>query len=220
MPSARLTTSESLMLDIIRVVAACVVAFGHLTQYPFSSRLDRPHLFGAECSLCFFCSLRICHSLCHGADGEQLSVTIWVIAPLASTLWRSGSTVDMVHRHHGSAHRTRLSTRTGSCDYWPRAAAHSGQSAVLWPAMDHLVTPLSRISAYWSINYEVSLLRRIRALSSILHERARWVWIAALALLSGPRMLYLCPLWIWVVSLTMSISAGPATAPPPKGLIG
>jgi hypothetical protein len=37
MPAESLTTSESLMLDVLRTVAAIVVAFGHLTQKPFST---------------------------------------------------------------------------------------------------------------------------------------------------------------------------------------
>jgi len=53
MKTAPLTTSESFALDIIRFVAAAVVAFGHLTQHFFSTGwMDLT--FAARCAVAVF----------------------------------------------------------------------------------------------------------------------------------------------------------------------
>lgn len=181
------------MLDIIRVVAACVVAFGHLTQYPFSSGwTDLTFLARSAVSVFFvlsgfvirYVTVRRPTTFRHYL-GDRASRIYSVAIPALLLTWFT----DSIARHMNPAFYAHW---VGDYGHAPlRILVNLLFCGQQWT---HAVTPLSN-SPYWSINYEVSYYVGY-GLFFYLARKTRWFWIAALALLSGPRVLYLAPLWI------------------------
>jgi peptidoglycan/LPS O-acetylase OafA/YrhL len=193
MQTARLTTSESVMLDIIRVVAACVVAFGHLTRNPFSTGWTDLTFLARDAVSVFFVlsgfviryvTVRRRTSFGHYL-GDRASRIYSVAIPALLLAWIT----DSIARHINPAFYS-----TWAIDYSHaplRILINLVFCGQLWT---HAVTPLSD-SPYWSINYEVAYYVGYGCFF-YLARRSRWLWLAALCLFVGPRIIYLAPLWI------------------------
>lgn len=193
MPTTRLTTSESLMLDIIRVVAAAVVAFGHLTQPHFSTGwTDRTYLARCAVSVFFvlsgfvirYVTVRRPTTLGHYLGDRASRIYSVAIPALALTL-----ITDTIARH----------ANPGFYSTWAMDSTHPllrvlvnlifcGQ---LWT---YPVAPLSN-SPFWSVEYEV-VYYLVYGCFFYLEGVSKWFWIAAILLIAGPRVIYLAPLWI------------------------
>jgi len=193
MKTAPLTTSESFALDIIRFVAAAVVAFGHLTQHFFSTGwMDLT--FAARCAVAVFFLLSgfvIRYVTCRKPAtlkhylGDRASRIYSVALPaLLFTLL-----ADSISRHVNPAF---YSAWEGG---WTHPLLAIGKNLIfcgqLWT---HNTDPLSN-SPFWSINYEVAYYL-LYGCWFYLAGPKRWFWIAGICLFFGPRVLYLAPLWI------------------------
>jgi peptidoglycan/LPS O-acetylase OafA/YrhL len=191
---APLTTTESLALDAIRVAAAAVVAFAHLTQKYFSTGWTDLTVY-ARCSVAVFFVLsgfviryvttRRAATLSHYLGDRASRIYSVALPALLLTLL-----TDTLARHHNPAFYS-----AWQADYTHplfRIAANLAFCGQLWT---HVLYPLSN-NPYWSINYEVAYYL-LYALWFYLAGATRIVSIAALCLIVGPRVLYLAPLWIF-----------------------
>lgn len=193
MPTARLTTSESLMLDIIRVVAAAVVAFGHLTRDPFSTGwTDLTYMARCAVSVFFvlsgfvirYVTVRRATTLGHYLGDRASRIYSVAIPALALTL-----VTDTIARHVNPVFYS-----TWARDYmhpFLRIFINLIFCGQLWT---HTIAPLSN-SAFWSIEYEVTYYL-LYGCFFYLASRSKWLWIALICVIAGPRVLFLSPLWI------------------------
>ncbi|HEV2646353.1 MAG TPA: acyltransferase [Acidobacteriaceae bacterium] len=194
MRTQRLLTSESLMLDIIRVLASVVVAFGHHTL-PWCSTGWGDRTPQARCAVAVFFVLSgfiiryvttLRASTLRTYMGDRLSRIYSVAIPaLLFTL-----IADTVGRHFNPAFYVQFDST-----YSPRPILHvlanlafAGQ---LW---QHTIEPLSN-SPYWSVNYEMAYYLGY-GFFFYLSGIGRWLAILLLCLVVGPHILYLAPLWI------------------------
>lgn len=193
MPTARLTTAESLMLDIIRVVAAAVVAFGHLTQSAFST--GWPGLiYLSRCAVAVFFVLsgfviryvttRRPATITH-YFGDRASRIYSVALPALLLTWLT----DSIARHVNPAFYAHWEADYGHPLL--RILVSLSFCGQLWT---RTVSPLSN-SPFWSVEYEV-FYYVLYGCFFYLAGRSKWIWIAAVCLLAGPRILFLAPLWI------------------------
>jgi peptidoglycan/LPS O-acetylase OafA/YrhL len=189
----RLSTSESLLLDVIRVLAAAVVAFGHLSQRFFSTRWPNLTTYAQGAVAVFFVlsGFVIRHvTTRHRSDfkaylGDRLSRIYSVAIPaLIFTL-----IADSISRRVNPSF---YAFWVGEYNHPLRRIlenlAFTGQ--FWWRFRD----PLSN-SPYWSISYEMAYYLGYGCFF-YLSGKARWISIAALCLLFGPRVVLLAPLWI------------------------
>jgi len=193
MKTAPLTPSESFALDVIRLVAAAVVAFGHLTQNFFSTGWT-DLTFAARCSVAVFFLLsgfviryvtcRKPATLKHYLSDRASRIYSIALPALLFTLF-----ADSISRH---VNPTFYSPWEGT---WTHPLLAIGKNLIfcgqLWT---HNTDPLSN-SPYWSINYEVAYYL-LYGCWFYLTGLKKWFWIAGVCLFFGPRVLYLAPLWI------------------------
>lgn len=193
MQTARLTTSESVMLDIIRVAAACVVAFGHLTRDPFSNGWPDLTFVARNAVSVFFVlsgfviryvTVRRPVSFKHYL-GDRASRIYSVAIPALFFAWFA----DSISRRVNPSFYAHWA---GDYTHAPlRILANLLFCGQLWT---RIVNPFSD-SAYWSINYEVAYYVGYGCFF-YLARKSRWFWLGFVCLLCGPRICYLAPLWI------------------------
>jgi len=193
MQTARLTTSESLALDVIRVVAAALVAFGHLTQFRFST--GWPDLtYVARCAVSVFFILSgfvIRYVTCRKPAtfkhylGDRASRIYSITLPA----FLFALIADTISRHVNPGF---YAAAVGVFAHPLSAIAVNlifcGQ---LWT---HTIQPLSN-GPFWSVNYEVAYYI-LYGCWFYLTGIKRWFWIIAISAFFGPHVLYLAPLWI------------------------
>ena len=193
MPTEPLTTAESLALDLIRVLASIVVAFGHLTERQFST------------------GWRDCTDFAVDAVGIFFVLSGFVIRHV--TLRRPGTLrpylIDRASRLYSVILPAFLLTivvdliaRRANPTYYA-SLVHQAISPTLQIGINlvfagqlwhHVVDPLSN-SPYWSVNYEVGYYL-IYGCFFYLAGKSRWIFTAMVCALFGPLVLYLFPLWI------------------------
>ena len=193
MKAARLTTSESLALDVIRVVAAAVVALGHLS-IPMLSTGWPDFLFLARWAVTVFFILSgfvIRYITCLKPTtlghylGDRASRIYSIAIPALLFTW----VADTISRH----------VNPGFFATWEPFYSHPlarilvnlafcGQ---LWAYPVHALSN----GPFWSVNYEVAYYL-LYGCWFYLSGRRRWISIGILCILFGPRVLYLAPLWI------------------------
>ena len=189
----RLSTSESLMLDLVRVLASAVVAFAHLTQSPFSTGWRDLTDYGRDSVAVFFVlsGFVIRHvTTRHDSNlGNYLADRLSRIYSVAIPALVLTLVLDSISRHVNPAFYNNWSYQYPH-PLW-RIAINMAFCGQLW---NHFVDPLSN-SPYWSINYEVAYYF---GYGVFLYLVGRWRWIAivALSLFFGPRVLLLASLWI------------------------
>ncbi len=193
MKTEALTTSESLALDVIRVTASAAVAFGHLTQKYFSTGWTDVTWI-ARCSVAIFFVLsgfviRYVTSARPASLGGYLSDRASRIYSIALPALLLTLVADLTSQHVNPAFYA----------YWIKSSSHPllrilvnlifcGQ---IW---NFSFEPLSN-SPYWSVNYEV-VYYFIYGCWFYLARNKRILWIAALCLFVGPRIIFLFPLWL------------------------
>ena len=189
----RLTTSESLMLDVIRVVAAAVVALGHLTQSTFSK--GWPDLTPlARCSVAVFFLLSgfvIRYVTCGRPTtlGHYLGDRASRIYSIALPALLFTLVADTISRHVNPGFYA-----PWEADYTHPLRAIATNLFFCGQLWTHIVSPLSN-SPFWSVNYEVAYYI-LYGCWFYLTGIKRWTSLLAVALIFGPRVLYLAPLWI------------------------
>jgi peptidoglycan/LPS O-acetylase OafA/YrhL len=188
-----LTTSESLALDVIRVAAAAVVAFGHLTQHYFSTSWTDLTVY-ARCAVAVFFLLsgfviRYVTTRRPATLGRFLGDRASRIYSVALPALLFTLLADTLARHLNPAFYANWQASYTHPLY--RIGANLLFCGQLWT---HGIVPLSN-SPFWSVNYEVAYYL-LYACWFYLAGITRWLSIAALCLFFGPRVLYLAPLWI------------------------
>lgn len=191
MPAESLATSESLMLDVLRTVAALVVAFGHLTQSPFST--DWPNLtpMAVFAVTVFFVlsgfvirsvTCRRPATLSHYLGDRASRIYSVAIPALLLTL---------------AVHYVAQTYPPSRYAFWHNA--HPLRVVMLnlvfcGEIWGHIRRPLSD-GPYWSISYEVAYYL-LYGCFFYLSGKKKWLFVLAIALFFGPRVLFLAPLWI------------------------
>jgi peptidoglycan/LPS O-acetylase OafA/YrhL len=191
--TTRLTTSESLALDVIRVVASAVVAFGHLTQSYFSTGW-RDYTYLAQDSVAVFFVLSgfvIRYVTCRraGTFGGYLSDRASRIYSVAiPALLFTALIVPIVLRYDPALYNS-IPKSSGSTAY--QLAINL---AFLGQLPFHATEALINLP-YWSVTYEVAYYV-LYGCFFYLSGKTRWLSLLFLALLAGTAVLYLFPLWI------------------------
>lgn len=188
-----LTTAESLALDIIRTLAAVVVAVGHLTQPYFSTRWpDLTYLAVDSVAVFFVLSGFVIRYVTRRQPGtfprylgDRASRIYSVAIPaLLLTL-----VCDSISKH----------VNPGFYSNWILDFRHPLRRILLnllfcGQIWKFLRDPLSN-SPFWSINYEVAYYILYGCFFYLWGSR-RWIALILVGLFFGPWILYLAPLWI------------------------
>jgi peptidoglycan/LPS O-acetylase OafA/YrhL len=193
MQTERLTTSESVMLDIIRVIAAAVVAYGHLTQLFFSTGWQIRTSAARDSVAVFFIlsGFVIRHVTIRRPETIQRYLIdrasrIYSIAIPALLLTWIGDSIAL------HVNPTYYASFVGDYHYpLARILVNLAFCGQLW---NYGINPLSN-SPYWSINYEVAYYIGY-ALLFYLRGKKQFFSFLVLCLIVGPRILFLAPLWI------------------------
>jgi peptidoglycan/LPS O-acetylase OafA/YrhL len=211
MKAMSLTTSESLMLDIIRVAAAMVVALAHITQPYFSTGWPDLTRYAEGAVAIFFVlsgfvirhvTTRRTATLSHYLNDRLSRIYSVAIPALAFT-------VGVLF----------ISRRANPSFYAPWLFKHPlslilqnlvfcGQ---LW---DRHRDPLSNLP-YWSINYEFAYYLAYGCFFYLAGAR-RWISLAVICAFFGYHVLYLSPLWIagcLIHDLYQKGATGPGATP-------
>lgn len=194
MKADTLSTSESLALDVIRVLASILVAFGHLTQPYFSTGWPDCTIYAQACVGVFFIlsgfviryvTCRRPTTMSHYLTDRASRIYSVAIPALLFTL-----VIDQILRSSRPAF------------YWPYWSNHEtsrlfalamnlGFCGQLW---GHRVEALLNLP-YWSINYEVIYYIGYGCYF-YLRGWPRWISVVLVALIAGPFVIGLFPLWI------------------------
>jgi peptidoglycan/LPS O-acetylase OafA/YrhL len=193
MPTQPLTTAESLALDIIRVLASIMVAFGHLTESQFSTGWRDCTDFAVDAVGIFFVlsGFVIRHATLRRPAtlatylGDRASRLYSVILPafLLTIVadWLS-------HRIDPAYYNALVPSNFAP---WAQIGVNLVFAGQLW---HHVVDPLSN-HPYWSVNYEAGYYL-IYGCFFYLTGTARWLSTTFICALFGPLVLYLFPLWL------------------------
>lgn len=194
MKGDKLSTSESIALDVIRVLASMLVAFGHLTQPYFSTGWKDCTIYAQACVGVFFIlsGFVIRYVTCRRPTtfGHYLADRASRIYSVAIPALLLTVVIDQILRSHRPDF------------YWPLWPNHGTSRAAslainlifcgqLW---GHRIEALLNLP-YWSINYEV-LYYIGYGCYFYLRGWARWISVALMLLISGPFVVGLFPLWI------------------------
>lgn len=187
-----LTTSESVALDVIRVVAASVVAYAHLAKY-FSNGWANATVYARFAVIVFFVlsGFVIRYVTCRRSAtlGRYLSDRASRIYSVAVPALLFTLLTDTVARHINPA-----SYAPWEADYTRpllRIVANLLLCGRLWR---HAIIPLSD-GLFWSVNFEI-VYYILYGCWFYLTGIQRWLWMAGICLFFGPRVLYLAPLWV------------------------
>jgi len=193
MQTERLTTSESVMLDIIRVTAAVVVAYGHLTQLYFSTGWQNRTDAARDSVAVFFILSGFVIRYVTVRRPETIqrylidrASRIYSIAIPALLLTWIG---DSIALHVNPAF---YASFVGNYHYaLARILANLAFCGQLW---NYPIETLSN-APYWSINYEVAYYIGY-AILFYLRGKKQFLSFVIFCLIVGPRILFLAPLWI------------------------
>ena len=181
------------MLDIIRVSAAFVVAFGHFSQRAFTANWRQSTGLAVDAVAVFFVLsgfvIRYVTTRKKATFGDYLRDRASRIYSVALPALALTIVLAVAARHCNPA------LYANWRDPHLAGPVQIGLNLVfcgqLWySTVDPLTNP-----PYWSINYEVAYYL-IYGCFYYLKGASRWISIAALCLLFGPRILSLFPLWI------------------------
>jgi len=193
MATQRLTTSESVMLDIVRASAAGLVAFGHVTQHYFSTGIpDLTSYARGAVGVFFVLSGFVIRYVTTGRPttfghyfGDRAS-RIYSIAVPALLLTVLTDTVAL-HVNPSFYHYWYI-------DYvhpWRRVIMNLAFCGHFW---NYIRYPMSN-NPYWSVDFEVTYYL-IYGFWFYLTGIKRWIGVLAVGLIKGPEIMYLFPLWI------------------------
>lgn len=189
----KFTVSESLMLDLVRVLASVVVAYGHLSQSYFGTGWqDQTGMARKSVSVFFVLSgfvIRYVTSRRPGTMRQYMVDRASRIYSVAAPALLITLVADTMARHCNPAFYAR----------WAALSLHPFVSIFanlifcgqIWA---HPIAPLSNLP-FWSVNYEVAYYLMYGCFFYVAGAR-RWLLLAAVCLFFGPRVLYLAPLWI------------------------
>lgn len=191
MKPERLTPSESLVLDIVRVGAAIAVAAGHITQRFFSTGLpDLVPISRASVAIFFVLSgfvirhVTLRRSTTLGGYLMDRASRIYSVAVPA--LMITAATAYLAYRvnpeFYGFWH-SEMSPVVG-------LLANFTFLAQSW-TLD--IKPLTN-PPFWSLNYEV-IYYLLYGFAFYLTGYRRWLLIAGVSLIAGPKILVLFPVW-------------------------
>lgn len=187
----------SLYLDVLRLLAALVVLASHATGYAYGEVAWWPGSLGHNAVVVFF--LLSGYVIAFVADGKESTARDFWASRLARiySVALPALLLTMVADRIGLAldpqfYKGGLTTH----DYtWVRLAASAVFANELWLFS---IMPFSN-SPYWSLCYEMAyyLLFSLWCFGGA----RRWWWIGAAALVIGPKILLLAPVWLLGVVL-------------------
>jgi peptidoglycan/LPS O-acetylase OafA/YrhL len=188
-----LQTSESLLLDLMRMTAAALVALGHLTRGAYSVGL--PNLMPlAEGSVTVFFILSgfvIRYVTCRRENTlgsyatDRASRVYSVVLPALLLTLMTDATAKFFNP---GFYQSCCGTNT------PVATSLGLNLVFLAESWKLHVPPLSN-SPFWSLNYEVAYYA-IYGCMVYLAGRKRWIWTIFLLLLAGPKIVMFFPPWL------------------------
>lgn len=191
--AGRLSTAQSLLLDLVRIGAAILVAVGHLTQPFFSVGWpDLTYLARAAVAVFFVLSgfvIRYVTSTRRTDLAGYLKDRGSRVYSVALPAMLVTLAADSISRRVNPVF---FATWTGDWTHpFGRVVQNLVFTAQLW---QNNVNPLSN-SPFWSLNYEVGYYI-LYGCAFYLTGLKRWAWIALLVLALGPEILSLAPLWL------------------------
>lgn len=193
MKTAPLSTSESLLLDVIRTVAAMVVAFGHLTQSHFSTGWPDLTFLARDAVGVFFVlsgfviryvTCRKPATLGHYLGDRASRIYSIAIPALIFTL-----VADTISKHvNPHFYQPWLG------DYGHPISRIAVNLLFLGQMWKWVINPLSN-SPFWSVNYEVAYYL-MYGCWFYLAGKKKWLMAGLICVLYGPLVVWLAPLWI------------------------
>ncbi|ATC65121.1 hypothetical protein CMV30_14810 [Nibricoccus aquaticus] len=187
-----MTRATSLFLDVLRLAAALVVFFAHTTNYWNPAMMGPMQVWAHDAVIVFFVlsGYVIAHTTRDGArDARQYTVArlsrlYSVVAPalvLTCFLWLAGRGLEA--EFYAGYERAYP---------WVRFAASSVFLNEVW--MLELSPPTN--TPFWSLGYEAWYYLFFGVALYVKSKRARWGWLIVGALLAGPNVLMLLPVWL------------------------
>jgi peptidoglycan/LPS O-acetylase OafA/YrhL len=189
----KLTTSESVALDVIRVCAAMTVVIGHLTQPYFSQGLPNLVLVGRGAVAIFFILsgfvIRYVTVSRRGTMSEFLRDRASRIYSVALPAMLITFVADSISRHLNPA----FYSQWEQSNWWKIKAVLQNLTwtAQIWT---QYAIPFSN-SLFWSLNYEV-VYYTVYACAFYLSGTKRWIWVGIVTLIAGPKIMILFPTWL------------------------
>jgi peptidoglycan/LPS O-acetylase OafA/YrhL len=189
----KLTLSESLTLDIVRICAAMLVAVGHLTLPCFSTGLPNLVRVGREAVAVFFVLsgfviryVTVSRPGTMGSYFKDRAARIYSVAIPAMILT---IVVDSISMRVNPVFYTDWATTLPRAIYG--IIGNLIFTAQFW---GQYFDPLSN-SPFWSLNYEVTYYI-LYGCAYYLRGAKRFIWIAIICIIVGPRTLLLFPTWL------------------------
>jgi peptidoglycan/LPS O-acetylase OafA/YrhL len=187
-----MTRATSLFLDVLRLTAALVVFFAHTTNYWDPSMMGPMQVWAHDAVIVFFVlsGYVIAHTTRDGArDARQYAVArlsrlYSVVAPalvLTCFLWLAGRGLEP--EFYAGYERAYP---------WMRFAASAVFMNEVW--LLELSPPTN--TPFWSLGYEAWYYVLFGLALYVKSTRAKWVCLIVGALLAGPNVLMLLPVWL------------------------
>lgn len=191
-----MTRATSLFLDVLRLAAALVVFFAHTTNYWNPSMMGPMQVWAHDAVIVFFVlsGYVIAHTTRDGArDGRQYAVArlsrlYSVVAPalvLTCVLWIGGRGLEA--EFYAGYERAYP---------WVRFAASAVFLNEVW--MMELSPPTN--TPFWSLGYEAWYYVFFGLALYVKSKKAKWICLIVGALLAGPNVLMLLPVWLMGVA--------------------
>lgn len=193
MPERSLSRSFSLYLDLLRLSAALAVMVSHTLGFTFGGRQPLPISFGHNAVVVFF--LLSGYVIAYVVDRkEDHAREFWVsrLARIYSVALPAIFLTPLVDSIGLALDPGFYASGLTTHDYPAvRILASMGFLNEIWLLS---IMPFSN-SPYWSLCYEMSyyLLFSIYCFTT---GRKRWLWLALAALVIGPKVLLLGPIWV------------------------
>jgi peptidoglycan/LPS O-acetylase OafA/YrhL len=189
----KLTTTESLALDVIRVGAAIVVVIGHLTQSMFSFGIPNLVLIGRGAVAIFFIlsgfvirHVTVSRPGTMGKFFKDRASRVYSVALPAMLVTIVADTIS--HRVNPAFYSTWNMTEPQKIY---GIVANLLWTAQLWTRFDN---PLSNLP-FWSLNYEV-IYYVTYGCAFYLSGAKRWLCIAFVSIIAGPKIMFFFPIWL------------------------
>ncbi|MGC4074365.1 MAG: acyltransferase [Nibricoccus sp.] len=187
-----MTRATSLFLDVLRLAAALVVFFAHTTNYWNPSMMGPMQVWAHDAVIVFFVlsGYVIAHTTRDGGrDGRQYAVArlsrlYSVVAPalvLTCLLWIAGRGLEP--EYYAGYERAYP---------WVRFASSAVFFNEVW--MLELSPPTN--TPFWSLGYEAWYYVLFGLALYVKSKRGKWICLTVGALLAGPNVLMLLPVWL------------------------
>ena len=197
-PLRPVTPAGSVLLDVVRFGAAIAVAFGHLTGPGLSTHWPYMLTLAVDAVAIFFVLsgfvIRLISKARHmTATSYAVDRFSRIYSVLLPALLFTIAVVACLHVFPSSAIAAPADSLRSLAFQFLACATFTGS---LWG----LDVPMSFNSVFWSLSYEWSYYT-FYAVAFFARGKFKWIALLALALLVGPPILFLLPLWLFGCAL-------------------